>query len=145
MIGALLLKFTWKHRVEKAFAHRDIDALVGAWSEDGVLEFGGTSSMAGRFVGRPEIRGWMERWFARVADLKVTIGKVALTNPWALGLTNTVMYQEHIEETSHDGLSISADLVSVITLHRGRITLVRDYLFDETPELAMWGPHRATA
>lgn len=141
MIGSLLLKLTWKHRVEKAFAQRDIDTLVDAWSPDGVLEFGGTSSMAGRFVGRPEIRGWMSRWFARVADLDVSIGRVALTRPWAWGLTNTLMYEEHIEETSHDGVSISADVVSVITLRRGRITLARDYLFDETPELAMWGPH----
>lgn len=145
MIGALLLEALWKRRTERAFADRDVEAMMRLWDPHGVLEFGGTNGMSGRFVGEAEIRAWMERWFTRMRDLRVTVGRVAVARPWALGLTNTVMYELHVEETSYDGRTVSADLVSVADLRRGRLVHVRDFPFDETPELLMWGPHRDEA
>ena len=140
MIGALVLKVLWKRRVEAAFADRDLDRVMSGWAPDGVLEFGGTGAMSGRYAGHAEIRTWMQTWFERMAELHVRVGRVALARPWALGLDNTVMYEFHVEETSHDGVSVVADVLVVAELRRGRIVHSRDYLFDETPERVMWGP-----
>jgi ketosteroid isomerase-like protein len=141
MIGALFTRWVFC-RAGEALSRRDIDYLMRFWADDGVFEFGGTSDMAGRRVGKAEIRSWFERWFARMDRLEMRIGRVAVARPWALGLTNTVMAEFTVEETSHDGVTVHAEGVSVYDVQRGRIVRARDYLFDETPELVMWGAKR---
>ena len=140
MIGAILLKLAWKRNLERAFANRDVDAMLKSWDQDGVLEFGGSHDMAGRFVGRTEIGRWLERWFSGMQELHVSVGRVALARPWALTLNNTVMTELHVEEVSHAGTAVTADVLSVADVRRGKIVRTRDYPFDETPELVMWGP-----
>lgn len=145
MIGAIVLKVLWKRNLERAFANRDINAMLKNWHQDGVLEFGGTHDMAGHFVGHTEIRRWLERWFTGMQELHVSVGRVALANPWSLTLNNTVMTELHIEEISHEGTAVTAEVLSVADVRRGKVVRTRDYPFDETPELVMWGPARPSA
>jgi ketosteroid isomerase-like protein len=129
----------WKRTVERAFVGRDVEAMLVNWRDDGVLEFGGTHAMAGRFVGKGAIREWLGRWFGAVDDLDFRVGRVALGNPWAIGLTNTVMFEATVRETSHEGTKVEVEVLIVADLQRGKIARERVYLFDETPELTMWG------
>jgi ketosteroid isomerase-like protein len=142
MIGALVLRMTWKRTVEKEFAQRDPDQILKAWAADGVLEFGGTNGMSGRYIGKEQLRSWVVRWFDRMARIDFTVQRVALERPWALGLTNTVLYEAHVSETAHDGTAASADVVIVDELRRGKLVHERVYLFDESADLAMWGPKK---
>lgn len=139
MLGAFVLQRSWKPAIERAMRRRDVEQLMRSWADDGVFEFGGTHGMSGRFVGKAEIRAWYERWFARMEELRFTVGRVAVVNPWALGLTNTLMFEAHVFERSRDGVSAEADVVAVVDLRRGKIVRLRDHPFDETPELHMWG------
>ncbi len=139
MFGALALRLMWKRTVEGFFAKRDVEAMLAYWRDDGVLEFGGTHAMAGRFVGKGEIREWVGRWFGALDELDFRVGRVALANPWALGLTNTVMYEATVRETSRSGTTVEVDILIAVDVKRGKIAHERVYLFDETPELTMWG------
>lgn len=111
------------------------------WADDGVLEFGGSNGMSGRYEGKVEIRAWIERWFSRMSVLEFTVEDVALQNPWALGLSNTAYLRFSIDETTTDGITAHVEGVIVYQVVRGRIVHARTYLFDERPELAMWGSH----
>lgn len=140
MIGALMLRLSWKRSVEREFARKDPERVLKAWADDGVLEFGGTSGMSGRFVGRAELRRWVTRWFDRMERIDFAVDRIALERPWALGLTNTVFSEAHVSETAHDGTEASAEVVIVDEIRRGKIVHERVYLLDETADLAMWGP-----
>lgn len=142
MIGALVLRMSWKRSVQREFARKDPERVVKAWADNGVLEFGGTSGMSGRFVGRAEVRAWVARWFDRMERIDFTVDRIALERPWALGLTNTVFSEAHVSETAHDGTESAAEVVIVDEVRRGRIVHERVYVFDETADLAMWGPRK---
>ena len=88
VIGALIPRALWKRSVEQAFAHKDVRQMLRSWTEDGVLQFGGTHAMSGRYSGA-ELRAWLQRWFEGVSQLDFRVGRVALARPWALGFTNT--------------------------------------------------------
>lgn len=142
MIGAAVVVTRWGRELERTIRARDVDRAVAGFAPDAVLEFGGTSSMAGTFTGAAEIRSWYQRWFARMRDVSPHVGRVAVSRPWALGLTNTVMVELAIDETTLDGLTVHVDALAVFDVVRGQVLRQRTYLLDETPELALWG-HRA--
>lgn len=139
MIGALLLRLSLKPALERAFERRDVTALVDMWAADAVLEIGGTHNRAGRYVGKEEIRACYQRWFDGTTTLTVTVGRVAVTVPWALGLSNTLMYELHVEETSPEGVWARTDWLWVSEVRAAKVVHARAYPFDETPELLVWG------
>ncbi len=139
MIGALLLQQSLKPELEEAVESRDVDAIMRLWAKDGLLEYGGTHTMAGTYGGALEVRTWFERWFAGTAEVHVHVGRVAVARPWALGLTNTLMFEAHIEERLPAGPTVETDAVVVASLRRGKVTRVKIYPYDETAELALWG------
>lgn len=140
MIGAVLLVTQWRRRLEAALRSRDVDRAMDSYAPDAVLEFGGTSTMAGIRTGAAELRAWYARWFGRMERLEGRVGRVAVARPWALGLTNTVMAELSIDETTRDGLTAQVDALAVFDVVRGRVTHQRVFLFDERPDLAVWGP-----
>ena len=143
MIGALLLQLSLKPALERPFERRDVGALLDRWADDAVLELGGTHALAGRYLGKETIRGWYRRWFDGTAELKVTVGRVAVTRPWAVGLTNTLMYELHVEETSHEGVWARTEWLWVTAVRVGKVVRARAYPFDESPELLVWGREAA--
>ena len=139
MIGALVVRRMWKDKMEQAFNTRDVDALMEAVAQDAVFEFGGTSGLSGRYEGKAEIRRFFARAFARYLAIHCRIGRVALARPYAFGASNTVMSEMHFEISTDEGTLAVVDLVNVSELRHGKVVRARDYLFDETPEIVMWG------
>ncbi len=139
MIGALLLQQSLRPELERAVDSHDVDAIMRLWADDGLLEYGGTHTMAGTFGGTEEVRGWFQRWFEGTAEVHVRVGRVAVARPWALGLSNTLLFEAHLEERLPAGPTVETDAVVVATLRRGKVVHVKTYPYDETPELSLWG------
>ncbi|MBC7291396.1 MAG: nuclear transport factor 2 family protein [Actinotalea sp.] len=139
MLGAVLLVTQWRRQMETSLARRDVDAAVATFTPDAVLEFAGTSSMAGTRTGTAELRAWYARWFGRMERLEARVGRVAVSRPWALGLTNTVMAELTVDETTREGVTAHVDALAVFDVVRGRVRRLRVYLLDERPDLAVWG------
>jgi ketosteroid isomerase-like protein len=135
----LLLQRLWRPTIEQAFARRDVEALVKNWADDAIMEVGGTHGLSGTFTGKEAIRHWYEQWAAQIGDAEIRITRVAVTNPLAVGLTNTVMYEATVDETSLSGVTVQVQFVGVNELRRGKVVHGRTYLADETPELLLWG------
>jgi len=64
-------------------------------------------------------------------SLELTVRGVGVTDPWAFGLTNTVMVEWAADETSHDGVAVHSEGVTVYDVRRGKVVRARNYLFDE--------------
>lgn len=139
MIGALLLQQSLKTELEAAVESRDVESIMRLWADDGLLEYGGTHTMAGTFGGTEEVRGWFERWFEGTAEVHVRVGRVAVARPWALGLSNTLLFEALISERLPGGPTVETDAVVVARLRRGKVVHVKTYMYDETPELTLWG------
>lgn len=144
MVGALLVQREFC-AIGAAFERRDADVLLRDWADDAVFEFGGAGGVSGHFEGKEAIRGWFDRWFTRMESLEMTIRRVAVARPWALGLSNTVMVEFVAEETSHDRVTTHTEGVTVYDVRRGRVVRARNYLFDEQSEIGVWGTDRGSS
>lgn len=109
------------------------------WAGEGVFEFPGQTSVSGRYEGQRAIEGFFRRMFDRMATIHFTVKQVAVTHPFALGLSNTALCEWALDETSHDGIPVHLEGVSVLEFRHGQGVAFRDYIFDTKPLEVMWG------
>jgi ketosteroid isomerase-like protein len=138
MIGALVVQHLFSTS-GRAFEQRDTEALLSSWADDVVFEFGGAGGMSGHFAGKEAVRGWFHRWFERMDSLEMKVRHVGVARPWALGLSNTVLVEFVVDETSHDGVTVHTEGVTVYDVRHGKVVRARNYLFDEHSETTTWG------
>jgi ketosteroid isomerase-like protein len=143
MIGALLLRAS----VPRAFAAQsrmDIDAMAKTWADDIVMEWSGPSVLAGRFEGKEAVAAAFRRDFSQLAASHIEAVGIALTRPYALGLSNTMYVSFVAEVTTKDGRSGRVEGVSVSEIRRGKVSAIRNHYLDPTVIDALWGPGLAT-
>lgn len=145
MIGAVMAK----RAIHSAFAalnRRDIPAFLSRWSDDATFVFPGDVSASGEHHGRVAIQAWIERFLEQFPKLEFTLKAVCVDNLFALGGTNEVAAHWEIELKNRQGREGRNSGVTVITLRGGKVTHVRDYIFDLGPEFrANWGEAGAVA
>jgi ketosteroid isomerase-like protein len=144
MLGALLARRAVRQGLA-AINRMDVDAVVAAFAEDAVLEFPGRSVLAGRQEGKEAIRRWFVRRFARLDRIHLTITHVSVSEPLALGGTNTVLVEWLLAESMADGRSHHVSGVTSLHLHDGQVVLARDYVFELDVFDAAWGTTAAAA
>ena len=120
-------------RVAKGFEamdHKDVEAVMRGWADDGVFEYPGHSTLSGRMEGKPAIEAFMRALFERLDTWHFTIKHVALANPLGLAYTNTIFVEWDVDETSKAGIAAHNSGVTVFTYRRGKLVAARDYIFD---------------
>ncbi len=136
MLGAVLAQ----REVRKAFDamnRHDVEALVASYHEDGEFEFPGDTIMSGRFRGREAIRGWFERWFARM-QIRFTLRQVSVENIFAFGGTNVLHVEWDVEETDREGHVYHMTGVTAFDIVGGKARRVKDYIFDQDVLASIW-------
>jgi ketosteroid isomerase-like protein len=123
----------------EALNQRDLGRIMRQWADDAVFEFPGHTPVSGRFVGKPAIEAWWRRWVDRMASVQFDVRTVGLANPFTLTLRNSFFVEWHVAVTTKDGVSMSADAVSVLRVRRGKVVYACDYFFDPTVLEAVWG------
>jgi hypothetical protein len=102
MIGAILTRIGVRRGWEAA-NRRDLDYLDRYVADEAVIEIPGRPPIGGRFVGKAAFREANQRWMDSLASFEYRVINVALTNPFALGLSNTIFTEFELVETTHDG------------------------------------------
>lgn len=138
MIGALIIKRGVRYSFE-LMNRKDLAGLTRWWVEEGVFEFPGQTPVSGRYEGQRAIAGFFQKVFSQMATIHFTVKRIAVARPFALGLTNTAFCEWALDETSHDGISIHMEGVSVLEFRHGRGVAARDYIFDTKPLEMIWG------
>jgi len=139
MIGALLMKLGAR-RGWDAMNRRDLDYVERYMADDVVIEIPGRPPIGGRFVGRKACREATERWMDSLASFEYRVVHLAVTNPLALGLTNTVLTEFVLVETTLDGRTHRARGIDVSEMKRGKLVAGRTYIFDLEAEEAIRRP-----
>jgi ketosteroid isomerase-like protein len=135
----------FEKRVQRTFEaiHRkDVAAVMRGWAEDGVLEFPGTSTLSGRYEGKPAIEAFFRRWFERMDTIRLTVTHVGFANPVTLTYGSTMYVEFETDQKTTDGLSFRTEVAGVYRFRRGKVVFYREYLFDPSEAKAIWGPAR---
>jgi ketosteroid isomerase-like protein len=144
MIGGLLAK----QIVRRGFAALnlcDVDGAMALFTDDAVLEFPGTSALAGRYEGAEAIRHFLVERCARVERLHYTLTHVAVTETLTLGTSNTVLVEWVLVETMADGRAHHVSGVSSVHLHGGKVVRMREYLDEQDVLEQAWGQRTSAA
>lgn len=101
------------------------------------------------FVGQPPIEGkdaveaWYRSWFAGIKEIRETSTNFALVHPYAVGVSNTVLFEATSDMELTDGRHSVVNEVAVIEIRAGKATNIRVYISDEDGGKVLMGA-RAT-
>ena len=137
MVGAIIAK----REVRKAFHRinqRDLDAVIGMFTDDAVFEFPAGTFLGGRHEGREAVRAWFDRWFTRMASINFTLKHVAAAKPMAMGASNVVYAEWDLEETDKEGTTDRLTGITALYVEGGKAKLVKQYIFDQNVIAEIW-------
>ncbi len=129
MFGAIILKMG-TGRGWAAVNRRDLEPLLKYVTDESVMEVPGRPPWGGTFVGKAAWRAWFEAWFAGLASFRFRVLHEALTNPFALGFTNTILTEFELEGTTRDGRTFRGRGVDVSEMRGGKYVADRTYVYD---------------
>lgn len=135
MLGALVLRMLLRRSQAATVRAEDVIALRRNWADDITLTFMGQPPI----VGREAVEDWYRAWFAGVADVFEQPISFALARPFALGLTNTVLFETTSETVRPDGRTALLHVATAIDLERGKVRAVRVYVADPQGEKSLLG------
>ena len=135
MLGALVLRMLLRRSQAATVQAQDVIALRRSWTDDITLTFMGQPPI----VGREAVEDWYRAWFAGVADAFEQPISFALARPYALGLTNTVLFETTSETVLPDGRTAVLHEATAIELRRGKVHAIRVYVADPQGEKALLG------
>jgi ketosteroid isomerase-like protein len=139
MIGAILVRIG-NRRGWKAVNRRDLEYFEPYVSEGIVYDVAGPPPFGGRFVGKLAWREANQRWMDALASFEFRVIHEALTHPFALGFSNTVLTEYELLETTPDGRTFRTRGIDVSEIRRGKVVAERNYLFDLEAEAAIHRP-----
>lgn len=139
MIGAIVMKFGARCGLD-AINRRDLDFLERWMADDVVFGVPGRPPIGGQFVGKAACREACQRWVDSLASFEYRIIHDPVTDPLALGLTNTVLAEFELVETTRDGRTHRGCGIDVIEMKRGKLVADCTSVLDLGAEAAIYRP-----
>jgi len=141
MIGAIIAK----SKVRSAFAalnRRDLPGFFSGWAEDATFFYPGNISASGKMEGKKVIEEWFRKYLDQFPKLNFTLKSVSVQNIFAFGGTNTVAVEWDMNLTNREGKDFQYSGVTVINIKKGKVVLVRDFIFDTEVLKKAWGEEK---
>ncbi|MFO7893921.1 MAG: nuclear transport factor 2 family protein [Longimicrobiales bacterium] len=130
MIGAWIARRKLQGALRTLEAH-DLDGFTRNLDDDAVFIYpGDIDGVSGAHEGRDAIRRFFSRWLDQFPTVRFTVHNLMLARPFDLAGTNTAALEMTIDVTNRHGDDVTAELVTVIQLRRGRAVRVQDYVFE---------------
>lgn len=127
MIGALLMRNVMSKNQSATVNAMDIEALKEFWADDVTLTFVGQPPIEGKDA----VEAWYRSWFAGIKEIRETSTNFALVHPYAVGASNTVLFEAKSDMEFTDGRHAVEHEVAVIEVRGGKATNIRVYVADE--------------
>lgn len=127
MIGALVMRKMMSGSQAATVNAKDIDALKKFWADDVKLTFVGQPPIEDKDA----VEAWYRSWFAGIKEIRETSTNFALVHPYALGVSNTVLFEAKSDIEFTDGRHVVESEVAVIEIRGGKATSIRVYVADE--------------
>jgi ketosteroid isomerase-like protein len=129
MIGALIARKAIASSFQAMNRH-DLPTFMSAWRDDGVFIYPGEIPGSGTFQGKVAVEGWFRNFFDQFPKIYFDIQDICVGKMFALGGTNTVAVHWNLQLTNRQGRVGQNSGVTVISIKGGKVSLVKDYIFD---------------
>lgn len=129
MIGALVAKKALADTFDALNRH-DLPKFMSAWRDDGVFIYPGDIPESGTFQGKSAVENWFQRFFGQFPGIRFDVQDICVRNIFDLSGTNVVAVHWNIELTNREGRVGQNSGVTVVSIRRGKVFLVKDFMFD---------------
>lgn len=129
MIGALLAKKALADAFQ-ALNRRDLSKFMSAWRDDGAFVYPGQIPESGTFQGKSAVEGWFRNFFDKFPKIQFDVQDICVRNIFDFFGTNVVAVHWNIQLTNREGRVGRNSGVTVVNIERGRVFLVKDFIFD---------------
>ncbi len=129
MIGALVAR----RALAGAFAamnRHDLPKFMAAWRDDGVFVYPGDIPESGTFEGKAAVEGWFRRFFDQFPTIEFDVRDICVRNLFDVAGTNVVAVHWNIRLVNRAGREGRNSGVTVVTIERGKVVFVKDFIFD---------------
>jgi uncharacterized protein len=129
MIGTLVARKAIA-RAFKALDEHDLGGFMSAWREDGTFSYPGDIPESGTFQGKNAVEGWFRGFFEQFPRIHFKIKDLCVRNLLDFLGNNVIAVHWNVELTNREGRVGVNSGVTVISIERGKVVLVKDYIFD---------------
>jgi ketosteroid isomerase-like protein len=129
MIGALVARKALASAFDALNRH-DLPKFMSAWRDDGMFVYPGEIPESGTFKGRSAVEGWFRHFFEQFPGIRFDIQDLCVRNIFDLSGTNVVAVHWGVQLTNRDGRVGRNSGVTVVNIKRGKVFLVKDFIFD---------------
>lgn len=138
MIGTLIAKkkvYTAYERLNK----QDVHSFISDWDDDAIFVFPGTVRASGSAKGKKAVETWFHNFCIQFPKIHFEVKGICAERLFDMTGTNILTAIWDIDLENKDGQAIHNSGVSVITLKRGKVIHVQDYIFNTGKEFnAIW-------
>ena len=113
-----------------ALNRHDLQKFMSAWRDDAVFVYPGEIPESGTFQGKSAVEGWFRHFFDQFPRIRFDIQDICVRNIFDLSGTNVVAVHWNIQLTNREGRVGQNSGVTVVSIKRGRVFLVKDFIFD---------------
>ena len=138
MIGAIIAKRKARASFE-CLNRRDIEGFLADWSEDAHFIHPGDLPISGEMETKEAAREWFQKFLDQFPGIGFSLNSVCVQNICAFGGTNVVTAEWDIVLTDHQGQEWRNKGMTVINTKKGKVVLVRNYVFDLEVHKKAWG------
>lgn len=129
MIGALVAKKALADSFNALNRH-DLPKFMAAWRDDGVFIYPGEIPESGTFQGKSAVEGWFRRFFDQFPTIQFDVRDICVRNIFDLAGNNVVVVHWNIQLTNREGRVGQNSGVTMVSIKRGKVFLVKDFIFD---------------
>jgi ketosteroid isomerase-like protein len=129
MIGAIMAQKALAKAFDALNRH-DLAKFMAAWRDDGVFVYPGDIPESGTFQGREAVEGWFRRFFEQFPEIGFDVHDICVRNIFDLRGTNVVPVHWDLKLTNRAGRVGTNSGVTVVTVERGKVVHVKDFIFD---------------
>jgi ketosteroid isomerase-like protein len=129
MVGALVAKKALANAFD-ALSRHDLPKFMAAWRDDGTFVYPGEIHESGTFRGKNAVEGWFRRFFEQFPTIQFEVQDICVRNIFDFAGTNVVAVHWNVHLKNREGRVGENSGVTVVSIKRGKVCLVRDYIFD---------------
>jgi ketosteroid isomerase-like protein len=129
MIGALVAKKALADSFNALNRH-DLPKFMAAWRDDGAFIYPGEIPESGTFRGKKAVEGWFRRFFDQFPTIQFDVQDICVRNIFDLAGNNVVVVHWNIQLTNREGRVGQNSGVTVVSIARGKVFFVKDFIFD---------------